>query len=126
MLLVVEVCTHGCVHGLGLVGEAGFNAHLLDVAWLAEVQVAIFFYDMDAEEGLEVVRLGENVLGLQRCAELVDEVLVGGGDGKVVDVNAEEDTGACLRVVLVEKAVIVGGASIAVFKQKLGERRVEG
>ena len=88
--------------------------------------MAIFLDYVDAEEGLEVVRLGENVLGLQRCAELVDEVLVGGGDGEVVDVDAEEDTRACLRVVLVEQAVVVGGASVAVVEQKLGERRVEG
>jgi hypothetical protein len=88
--------------------------------------LAIFFDNMDSKEGLEVVGFGEDVLGLQRCAELVDEVLVGGGDGEVVDVDAEEDAGSRRWVSLVEQAVVVGRASVAMLEQKLGERRIEG
>ena len=93
---------------------------------LAEVQVTLFLDNVDAEEGFEVVGFGENVFGLQGSAEFVDEVLAGGGDGKVVDMDAKEYTVTSCGVVFVEQAVVVGGASVAVFEQKFGEIGVEG
>ena len=82
--------------------------------------------DVDAEEGFEVVSLGDLVaVGSEKGAELGDEYWSGGGDGKVINVEAEEDLGA-VGILFVEETRVMGGARVVMGEEEGGKLIVEG
>jgi len=56
-----------------------------------KVERILIFDDMDAEEGLQVVRLRDRILLFQEVTQLGNELCVAGRNCKVVHVNAEVD-----------------------------------
>ena len=62
---------------------------------------------MDAEEALQVVGLRDGELLLEDPAQVVDQGLMCCGDGKVIDVDAEDDLPG-IWAELVEEAGIEG------------------
>ena len=68
MVGVVESWRHRDVGWLRGGVNSGFACALGDVAGLTEIQAVVFFDDMNAEEGLQIVGLGDRVSLFQDVA----------------------------------------------------------
>ncbi len=101
LLFVVERRVHGRIDVL------------VDVAGLREVKDVAVFHNVDAQEALQVVGLRDGELLLEGPAQVIDQSLLRGCDGEVVDVVAEDDL-LVLGAELVEDAGVKRGSDVDV------------
>ena len=71
---------------VGLLGALGY------VAGLTQIKVIVLLNDVDAEEGFEIVGLGDCVVFLESIAKFSDQIAAAGRDGEIIDMDAEVDT----------------------------------
>ncbi len=106
--------------------KLGFASDLQDMSRLTEVEVGTIADDVNTEERLEVVCLGDLVaVGSEKGAELGDECGSGGCDGEVIYVDAEEDLVA-IWMLFVKETRIMGGARVVMREEEVGELIIEG
>jgi hypothetical protein len=97
---------------------------LLDKARLTEMKAAICLFHVNTEEVLQSVALGDDVLLLQRGAQVVNEAIVTSCHRKVIDMDTEHDLPTISKTAI-EQTAIVERSCVSRLLEKAGQGVVE-
>jgi hypothetical protein len=91
LIVIVEAGRHGNESRFCGGVDAGLFGALGYMAGLTQIKVIVLLNDVDAEEGFEIVGLGDCVVFLESVAKFCDQIVVAGRDGEIIDMDAEVD-----------------------------------